>query len=431
MDRNSPIYAEYVKILHAELIPAMGCTEPIAIAYASSVARQHLGSLPRCCLIEASGNIIKNVKSVSIPNTGGLKGIEAAVAAGVVAGQAESKLQVLSRVSPEQKEAIRHYHSSSDIRVVPATNDKAFYLRVTLQKGEDAVQVTVEDFHTNITSIEKNGVSLFTQASEQQQVGNGEEQGDRSMLHVEDIISFADSCLLQDVEDVLTRQIQYNVAISQEGLQNPWGAQIGRTLLQRDDQDIRVKARAAAAAGSDARMSGCELPVIIVSGSGNQGMTASLPVIEYAKELKADRDTLLRALLVSNLITIHQKTSIGRLSAFCGAVSAGCGAAAGIAYLHGHRYEVIAHTVVNTLAILSGMICDGAKPSCAAKIAMAVEAGIMGYEMYIHGENQFMDGEGIVKKGVDNTISTVGRIARDGMRATDREILSVMTEVHC
>ena len=243
---------------------------------------------------------------------------------------------------------------------------------------------------------------------------------------MEEIVQFADCLDVADVEETLGRQIDYNSAISEQGLKGGWGAEVGRTIRSMYGDSLPVRARAAAAAGSDARMSGCELPVIIVSGSGNQGMTASLPVIEYAKDRGASREELLRALAVADLITIHQKTSIGRLSAFCGAVSAGSGAAAGIAYLEGGRYEVIAHTIANALAICSGMICDGAKPSCAAKIASAVDAGLVGYHMYLDGEHQFVDGEGIIHKGVENTIGNVGRLARQGMRQTDEEILDIM-----
>ena len=425
IERNDPIYREYVKILEAELVPAMGCTEPIAIAYAAAKAREVLGTCADSCVVEASGNIIKNVKSVVVPNTGGMRGIEAAASAGIVAGDAAAQLEVLSHVTAEQRTEIQAFCAAHPIRVVPVHNGKVFYLSVFLKAGDSSASVTIEDSHTNITRIERDGQCVLAQSvgEEQEQA----EEPDYSLLSVERIIDFADSVAIEDVEAVLSRQIAYNSVISKEGLTNAWGAQVGRTLLATRGNDIRTRACAAAAAGSDARMSGCELPVIIVSGSGNQGMTASLPVIEYAGELHASREKLYRALVVSDLVTIHQKSSIGRLSAFCGAVSAGCGAAAGIAYLHGHRYEVIAHTIVNTLAIISGTACDGAKPSCAAKIAMAVDSGLLGYEMYLNGGNEFMDGEGIIKKGVDNTIRAVGRMARLGMRETDREILDIMT----
>ena len=427
-DRTDPAYGAYLRILEAELIPATGCTEPIAIAYGAAKARQALGALPDRCRVECSGNIIKNVKSVVVPNTGNLRGIEAAAAAGLVAGDPDVQLQVISHVAEKDRAAIRAYRDSHPVEVVPHMGDQVFYIALTVWAGADQARVVIEDFHTNITRIEKNGVCLYAREADGPAEAQGGEGPEYDLLSVERIVAFADSVDLFDVEVVLERQIACNTAISEEGLAHDWGARIGQTMLKAQGDSVRVRAKAAAAAGSDARMSGCEMPVVIVSGSGNQGMTASLPVIEYAKALHVDREKLLRALVVSNLITIHQKSSIGRLSAFCGAVSAGCGAAAGVAYLHGDGYEVIAHTVVNTLAILSGMVCDGAKPSCAGKIAMAVEAGLMGYEMYKHGKNQFYSGEGIVKKGVDNTIRTVGRMAREGMRDTDREILDIMTE---
>ena len=427
-DRTDPAYEAYIRILEAELIPATGCTEPIAIAYGAAKARQVLGALPDRCRVECSGNIIKNVKSVVVPNTGYLRGIEAAAAAGLVAGDPDVQLQVISHVAEKDRDAIRAYRDSHQIDVVPCAGDKVFYIAITAWAGDDWAKVVIEDFHTNITRMERNGACVFARAEDGPEGVEAEEGPEYDLLSVERIIDFANGVDLFDVEILLDRQIAFNTAISQEGLTREWGARIGQTLLQAQGDGVRVRAKAAAAAGSDARMSGCEMPVVIVSGSGNQGMTASLPVIEYAKEMNATREQLLRALVVSNLVTIHQKTSIGRLSAFCGAVSAGCGAAAGIAYLHGHGYEVVAHTIVNTLAILSGMVCDGAKPSCAGKIAVAVEAGLMGYEMYAHGKNQFYGGEGIVKKGVDNTIRTVGRMAREGMRDTDREILDIMTE---
>ena len=433
MNPNSEIYRAYVQTLKEELIPAMGCTEPIAIAYAAAKAREVLGCVPDMVKIGVSNNIIKNVKSVIVPNTGGMKGIEAAAVAGIVAGQADKALEVISQVSAEQKQAMRAFLNTVPVAVEAIDNGIVFDLIVALYRGTQSAMVRITHYHTNIVSIKKNGEVILDRTEEEGGACGGEnpaETGltDRSLLTVADIYDFANTCDLADVRPVLDTQIRYNTAISEEGLRGDYGANVGSTMLKFYGSEVRNRAIAKAAAGSDARMSGCELPVVIVSGSGNQGMTASLPVIAYAEELKANKDLLYRSLLVSDLITIHQKTSIGRLSAFCGAVSAGCGAAAGIAYMHGYRLEVIAHTVVNTLAILSGMVCDGAKPSCAAKIAMAVEAGLLGYEMYLNGKNQFLDGEGIIKKGVDNTIVTVGRMARLGMRETDREILDIMTE---
>lgn len=420
---KTPHYASYVEILREELIPAMGCTEPIAIALAAAKARQALGMEPEKCRVEVSGNIIKNVKAVTVPNTGGLKGIEAAAAAGVVAGRPDLELEVLSQVTPEEITAIGAFLGDREIRVLPMQGDRVFYINVTLLAEDHSACCEIVDYHTNITRIQRDEEVLFQKAGGESETP---QQTDRSVLSIEEIIRFADCLDPEDVREVLERQIAYNTAISEEGLRGGWGAEIGRTLRAVYGDDVAIRAKATAAAGSDARMSGCELPVVIVSGSGNQGMTASLPVIEYARDMGADDDALYRALAVSDLVTIHQKTGIGRLSAFCGAVSAGCGAAAGIAYLQGGRYEVIAHTIANTLAICSGMICDGAKPSCAAKIASAVDAGLMGYHMYQQGGHQFVDGEGIIRKGVENTIGNVGRLAREGMRRTDEEILDIM-----
>ena len=419
---KTPHYDSYVKILEEELIPAMGCTEPIAIALAAAKARETLGSMPLACRVEVSGNIIKNVKAVTVPNTGGLKGIEAAAAAGIVAGKAELELEVLSQVTAEEIAAMAEFLKDCEMTVVPALGDQVFYIRVTAEGGGHSASCEIVDYHTNITCIQKDGKVVF-----QSQGGSGEkqEQTDRSVLSVEEIIRFADCLDTADVAEVIRRQVAYNSAISAEGLKGGWGAEVGKTIRDVYGDDVAVRAKAAAAAGSDARMSGCELPVVIVSGSGNQGMTTSLPVIEYARDMGADEDALIRALVVADLVTIHQKTGIGRLSAFCGAVSAGCGAASGVAYLKGGRYREVAHTIANALAICSGMICDGAKPSCAAKIAAAVDAGLMGYHMFMSG-HQFVDGEGIIKKGVENTIGNVGRLAREGMRRTDEEILHIM-----
>lgn len=420
---KTPHYDSYVEILKEELIPAMGCTEPIAIALAAAKARDALGRIPERCQAEVSGNIIKNVKAVTVPNTGGLKGIEASVAAGAVAGRSDLELEVLSQVTPQEIEAMREFLETREIKVIPATGDRVFYIKVTVWAEGHSACCEIVDYHTNIILIQRDEEVLFHAEPTE---GGKPEQTDRSVLNVEEIVRFADCLDVADVEEVLSRQVAYNSAISAEGMTGKWGAAIGKTLRNLYGDDVAVRAKAAAAAGSDARMSGCEMPVVIVSGSGNQGMTTSLPVIEYARDMKATDEELYRALAVANLVTIHQKTGIGRLSAFCGAVSAGCGAAAGIAYLRGGRFDIIAHTIANTLAICSGMICDGAKPSCAAKIASAVDAGLMGYNMYLNGGHQFVDGEGIIQKGVENTIVNVGRLARQGMRRTDEEILDIM-----
>lgn len=415
-------YQAYVQILKEELVPAMGCTEPIALSYCASKARDVLKAKPTRCLVEVSGNIIKNVKSVIVPNTEGLKGIEAAVAAGIIAGDANKALEVIADVKKEEIIKIKEYLGCNCIEVKPLESEYILDIKITLYHDEDYVTVRIVDSHTNIILIEKNNEILF---SKENKKSNDAIVTNRDILNVADILEFANTVEIKDIEKVITRQIKYNSAIAKEGLENSYGANIGSVLL-KNGNDIVTRAKAMAAAGSDARMSGCELPVVINSGSGNQGMTISLPIIEYAKELKASDELLYRALVLANLIAIHQKTGIGRLSAYCGAVSAGCAAGCGIAYLHGGDYSCIAHTIVNALAITSGIICDGAKSSCAAKIAASVDAGILGYKMYLEGQ-QFRDGDGIVVKGVENTIRNVARLGKVGMKETDKEIIKIMT----
>ena len=427
MEKTDPRYHHFVQILQEELVPAMGCTEPIAIAYGAAKAREVLGCLPDRILVEASGNIIKNVKSVVVPNTGGLKGIEAAAAAGAVAGDAGKILEVISQVTGEQKADIRSYMDTHDITVAPAEGDVIFDIILTLSAGSDTVRLRIADYHTNIILIEKNG-EILLKAGAVAAAGSAAGLTDRTCLTVEAIVDFVQTMDVDDVRQMVQRQVDYNCAIAQEGMSGDWGANIGKVLREHYGSDIKIRARYMAAAGSDARMSGCEMPVIIVSGSGNQGITASVPVVEYAKELGTGHDTMLRAVTLSDLLTIHMKTGIGRLSAYCGAVSAGCGAGAAIAYLHGGGVREVAHTLVNALATISGMICDGAKPSCAAKIAAAVDAGILGYNMF-RSSQQFRGGEGIVAKGVEATIANIGRLGRFGMRETDREIIRIMTGV--
>ncbi len=423
MNKTDKRYKAYLDILHEELVPAMGCTEPIAIAYAAAKAREVLGSLPDRVLIEASDNIIKNVKSVVVPNTGGLRGIEASAAAGIVAGDTDKILEVISSVDDAGKKQIKTFLETREIRVCKSTSHLTFDLNILVFKGKSKAGVRISHFHTNIVLITKDEDIVY-QNQDCEEMGTGG-LTDRSVMNVKDILEFADSVAIGEVQDLLHRQIEYNTKIAEQGLKGNWGANIGSVLLDVWGDDVKVRAKAMAAAGSDARMSGCELPVVIVSGSGNQGITASVPVIEYARELGVDDETLLRALVVSNLVTIHQKTGIGRLSAYCGAVSAGVGAGAGITRLHGGGFAEVAHTIVNALATVSGIICDGAKPSCAAKIALAVEAGILGFHMYQKGQ-QFYGGDGIVKKGVENTIANIGRLGRDGMRETDKEIIRMM-----
>lgn len=422
---SDPRYGNYLKILQEELVPATGCTEPIAIAYGAAKARELLGVLPESVLVEASGNIIKNVKSVVVPNTNSLKGIEAAAAAGIVAGQSDKILEVISEVTPAQRAEIRVYLADHPIVVKPAEGDKVFDILITLRAGNNHVKLRISDYHTHIVYIEKNGEVLF-QSGEVLSDSARDMLTDRSCLSVEGVLDFASTCNLEDVRALIERQIDYNYAIAEEGMRHSWGANIGSVLKEHYGVGIYSRARYMAAAGSDARMSGCEMPVIIVSGSGNQGITASVPVVEYAKELNVCRDQMVRAVLLSDLLTIHLKTGIGRLSAYCGAVSAGCSAGAAIAYLHGGGFREIAHTLVNSLAIVSGMICDGAKASCAAKISAAVDAGLVGYSMFRSGQ-QFRGGDGIVTKGVEETIRNIGRLGRLGMRETDREIIRIMT----
>ncbi len=415
------IYEAYVAILHKELIPAMGCTEPIAIAYASSIARAALGEVPERVRIDVSGNIIKNVKSVFIPHTGSLKGIEAAAAAGIVAGDPYVELEVISHVTEAQVKEINAYKETTPIEVRRADGSCVFSIGITVYAGEQSVEVLLTNKHTHVEYVKKNGEVLY--AAKPEKVEREESRYD--LLCVEQIVEFADIVDPADVREVLERQIEYNTAIAEEGLRGKYGSEIGKVLLQAYGNGVANKAKAYAAAGSDARMNGCELPVVINSGSGNQGMTASLPVIVYAREMGVSHEQLLRALTVSNLITIRLKTGIGALSAYCGATSAGCGAAAGVMYLHGGKYREIAHTVVNGVAINSGVICDGAKASCAAKIASSVEAGLLGMHMYLQGR-QFLGGDGIVTKGVEATIDNVSDVAREGMKDTDREIIEIM-----
>jgi len=425
MERNSIIYQTYVKILKRELVCAMGCTEPVALAYCAAKARSVLGALPDKIRVEASGNIIKNIKSVVVPGTGGRRGIAVAAAIGVLGGNEEAGLQVIAGISPEIIGQLGRYLEKTHIEIMPLDSSCLLDMIVTVYNGASCAKVRIADEHTNIVLIEKDGNILF-EKDPAASAGNEQDLPDYNLLSVKHIYDFASTCDTEDVRSVLDRQIELNTAISEEGMRNHYGANIGKVLLSTGN-DVRTRAKASAAAGSDARMNGCELPVVICSGSGNQGLTASLPVIEYAKELGVGRDTLYRALLISNLITLHAKNGIGRLSAYCGAVSAGAGAGAGIAYLYGGDETVISHTVVNALAITSGIVCDGAKSSCAAKIATAVETGIFGYEMYMHGQ-QFFDGEGLVVKGVENSIANFSRLGRVGMREADREIILMMTE---
>lgn len=419
MDKQ--IYKSYLSILREELLPAMGCTEPISLAYASALARKVLGCMPSSVLVEVSGNILKNVKSVIVPNTNGLKGVSAAAASGIVLGNPDSKLQVLSEINSSDVNKISEFLSSTQILVKKATSKSIFYIKVSLFNGDDSASVEIEGRHTNVVCITKNGENLPYEKIEEV----ADTHTDRSILSIKSIIEFCDKLNIDDVRDIVSRQIEYNTAICNEGLTNDYGARVGKVLLSAFGDTVFNKAKATASAGSDARMNGCSMPVVIVSGSGNQGITACVPVVVYANHLGVCRDELIRAVTLSDLVTIHLKTGIGRLSAYCGAVSAGAGAGAGIAYLQGGKFDAIAHTIVNALAIDSGLICDGAKSSCAGKIATAIESGLLGYEMFKRG-SEFFGGDGILERGVENTIDNVGSLARIGMRETDEEIIRLM-----
>lgn len=422
MDKTNEKYRAYVQILKEELLPAMGCTEPIALAYAAAVARKTLGAIPDRVVIGASGSIIKNVKSVIVPNTGHLKGIPAAVTAGIIAGRPEKELEVIAKVTPKQTAQMKEFMEYTDITVEHVDHGVTFDIMITLYKGSSYAKVRIAVYHTNIVLIEKDGNIL-----RQVEVKGEAEDGltDRSLLNMEDIWDFSNTVDIADVKGILDRQIECNMAIAEEGLKGDYGANIGKVLIAMSEDNVQTKAKAMAAAGSDARMNGCELPVIINSGSGNQGITASVPVVVYAREKRVSEEKKYRALTLSNLTAIHQKTPIGRLSAYCGAVSAGAGAGAGIAFLCGGGYQEVVHTIVNALAIVSGIVCDGAKASCAAKIASAVDAGILGYHMYIRGQ-QFYGGDGIVTKGVEATLKNVGRLGKEGMKETNKEIIKIM-----
>ncbi len=428
MGLTKEIYDTYVEILKEELTPAFGCTEPIAIAYCAALARKTLGAMPEKVWIEASGNIIKNVKSVIVPNTGGLKGIPAAAAAGIVIGDETKALEVIAKVESDAREKISSYLEKTPVEVTSMDEGIKLDIRMHVEAGEDSAVVRIAKNHTNVVYIEKNGKVLKNCLEEEKDCGSEEQKADRSLLSVERIVEFADTADLKDVEAVLERQVSYNYAIAKEGIQNEWGANIGSVLLKIYGDDVKTRAKAMAAAGSDARMSGCELPVVINSGSGNQGITVSVPVVVYAEELHKSKEELYRALLVSNLIAVHLKHGIGPLSAFCGAVSAGCAAGCGIARLLGGGFQEIAHTLVNSIAIVSGIVCDGAKASCAGKIASSVDAGILGYYMYKEGQ-QFYAEDGIVSKGVEATIENIYRLGARGMGETDEEIIRIMT--HC
>ena len=416
------LYDSFIDILKEELVPAMGCTEPIAVAYCAAIARDTLGCMPEKTELIVSGNIVKNVKSVVVPNTGGRKGLRTAVGAGLCFGNAEKELEVISDATPKDLAELDEFLKSADITIADADSEQPFDLAVRLTAGTDTAYVHIVSHHTNVVRIQKNDEVLLDKPFSNEAVQAPE---NRKLLTVERIVEFAECVNIEDVRPIIQRQIDYNLAIAKEGLQGNYGAEVGKILLLSYGNSVHNRAKAWAAAGSDARMDGCELPVVINSGSGNQGITTSLPVIIYAQECAVSEAQMFRALVISNLVTIHLKTGIGSLSAYCGATSAGAGAGAGICYLYGGDCKQISRTIVNALAINSGMICDGAKASCAAKIASAVEAGLLGMLMNKH-DSEFFGGDGIVVHGVENTIRAVSDIARDGMRGTDKEVIRLM-----
>ena len=411
----------YTEILENELVPAMGCTEPIAIAYAAASARKLLSEevkhIDLCC----SGNIVKNVKAVTVPNSGGQKGMQAAAILGALGGDPEKKLEVLSTVTDADREKCRSLVKVSFEEGVPK-----LYIRIVASGEKHKVRLDIANQHSNIVLMEKDGEVLYKEGEEDKQdiLSTG---GDRSLMSLQGILEYANTVDLDTVKPLLQRQIEMNLAISQEGLDNAWGASVGKTILETWGHDVKSCACARAAAGSDARMSGCPLPVVINSGSGNQGITVSMPVVEYAKSLEVSKEKLYRALIVSNLVSVYIKHYIGALSAFCGAVSASCGAGAGITYLCGGDYDKIGKTIGNTLGNVGGIVCDGAKPSCAAKIASSVHAAILAHSMSMKDQG-FKSGEGIVGEDIENTIKNIGYIGKVGMQSTDREILNVMTD---
>ncbi len=416
------LYDSFIDILKEELVPAMGCTEPIAVAYCAAIARDTLGCMPEKTELIVSGNIVKNVKSVVVPNTGGRKGLRTAVGAGLCFGKAEKELEVISDATPKDLAELDEFLKNADITIADADSEQPFDLAVRLTAGTDTAYVHIVSHHTNVVRIQKNDEVLLDKPFSNEAVQAPE---NRKLLTVERIVEFAECVNIEDVRPIIQRQIDYNLAIAKEGLQGNYGAEVGKILLLSYGNSVHNRAKAWAAAGSDARMDGCELPVVINSGSGNQGITTSLPVIIYAQECAVSEAQMFRALVISNLVTIHLKTGIGSLSAYCGATSAGAGAGAGICYLYGGDCKQISRTIVNALAINSGMICDGAKASCAAKIASAVEAGLLGMLMNKH-DSEFFGGDGIVVHGVENTIRAVSDIAREGMRGTDKEVIRLM-----
>lgn len=421
------LYQNHLAILKKELTVALGCTEPIAIAFVAAKARRVLETEPVSCVVRCSGNIIKNVMGVTVPNSGGQRGIDVAATLGIVGGDPDLELAVLEPVTQAHIDQVKVLLDQGFCRCELVEGVENLYIQVLLTDAQgNTAQVEAREYHSNITQIVKNGRTLRSNGGNRASVQS--DGGEKSLLTVKNILEFADCVRMEDVKEVIDRQISYNTAISREGLSGHYGVEAGQVLMSHGGQDdLRIRARAAAAAGSDARMSGCPLPVVINSGSGNQGITITLPVVEYAKHHHVSEEGLRRALVAANLLSVHQKKYIGSLSAYCGAVSAACSAAAGIAYMLGEPFEVICDTITNTIATIGGMVCDGAKSSCATKIATAVDCALNALEL-AREKHVFQPGEGLVKQDVETTIRSVGRMGCVGMRSTDVEILNIMLE---
>lgn len=418
MDKKT--YDAFIALLTSELRLAMGCTEPIAVAYASAKAREVLGRYPERIELYCSGNIVKNVKAVTVPNSGGRRGLEVASVLGAAFGDASLELEVVSKVTEEEigrlddllKQDICHCHLQ--------TGKDNLYIRAEVFAGDDSALVEIEEKHTYITRIEKNGELIFSQPPLDLM------KNDISILNLKDIYTFVNELKMEDVDELIDRQIECNIKIAEEGIKNPYGSEIGRRYIQMyGEDDYRFKAVAYAAAGSDARMNGCALPVVINSGSGNQSIAISVPMIVYAREKGISREQLVRGLAFADLMALLQKKYIGDLSAYCGATCAGCAAVAGIAFIEGRSLDVLGNIIVNSISTIGGMVCDGAKSSCAAKIAASISMGFLAYDLAMNDLN-FKDGEGLVVEDIEETIARVGRMGREGMRSTDEEILNMM-----
>lgn len=421
---NREVETAYKKILRYELVPAFGCTEPGAVAYAASKARTLLGKFPEHLDVICSGNVIKNVKGVVVPNSGGLHGIEAAAVLGAMLDCGDSELEVLSCAGEEDRQRTKELLGTGYCSCGLELGEGNMYIRVLAAGGNDEAEVRIKERHTNVIYMRKNDDVLLDISSDDDQ---SDMERSKALLNVADILDFAETADYSDIEELLRDQAELNMAVAEEGIRKVYGAAVGRTLLENNENDIKTRAKAYAAAASDARMGGCAFPVVVNSCSGNQGITTSIPVVLYARELGIGKDRLYRALLLSNLIAVHIKRHIGVLSAFCGAVSASCASGAAITYLYGGTYQQICHTIVNTLANVGGIVCDGAKASCAAKIASSVDAALLAHDMAMAG-SRFAGGEGIVAEDVEKTIENIGIVGKDGMKETDITILKLMLE---